>query len=559
MTGSSTASVADSHITRASLRTLDKERIRQKALFLNMKEKLRMSMCVRIQKVCKKPPAAAQTLATQVIEALQQQGASSNLTDAELQRLVGQFSRGQSSTASVSATEAKVMTPAREAKAETPKSSKSKARKASKQGSRTPSPAPLPAESIYVTESQLQQASVGFVLPPRKSPKKHKQDDIWNTLVQIQSLEEASEAQAKLQQKVKQKSTWSEELQAQVDDKLRRKDLEAQDNQKYFEESMHKLARMNDAERAKEIDRVARAKEQNRIQEEQRQYKLQKKLAEETARRQAEARMAETIAKQKADDEAKEAARKQAEKIKMARVLEENDAQLRKKQLMVAADRELEMKLASDYVAMEERKDAQRQKGLEELSKKIQAKMKFFDDTSKAETDIRNKEDEMRIRRYQEEYERRQAEIDDKKREEAMRRNHEQQAYLKQQMQLKKERERLEKEDYDKQADMWRVDRERAEQRQRLLDQQRATKNQLQQSWLQQQIRAKEEKDLEADHTPLEVQLNQTLLHKLGKLPAVATATRQRSRELSDRERVADAKRAPPKKDPRLKPASCKS
>ncbi|KDO25854.1 hypothetical protein SPRG_08797 [Saprolegnia parasitica CBS 223.65] len=556
MTGSSTVSVAE---TRASMRTLDKERIRQRALYLNMKEKLRMSICVRIQKQCKKPPALASELASQILETLQKQGASSNLTDAELQRLVQTLCKpGASSSALAPASAPKASTPPgpaepMEAPVEKPKSQK-KARKpqSSKEG--------LP-DSIYVTESQLQQASIGFVLPPRKSPKKHKQDDIWNALVKIQNLEEVNEAESKMKKKVAMRSSWSHELQSQVDAKQMVKQAEAQDNQKYFEETMRKLERMNDAERAKELDRIARAKEQNKIQEEQRQYKLEKKRAEVAARHEAEVRMAEAIAKQKADDEAKDAARKQAEKLKMARVLEENEAQLQKKANAKAADRELEVKLAHDYVKMEEAKEAQRQHDLDALSKKIQAKMKFFDDTSKAETDMRNKEDEMRILRYQEDYERRQAEVDEKKRQDAIRRNHDQQHYLKQQMQLKKERERLEKEDYDKQADLWRADREKDEKRQRQVDMQRAAKNQLQQAILKQQMVAKEEEALLADHTTLEVQLNQTLLQKLEKLATVADATRQRSRELDARERASDAKQRAKKvkgPDPRLQPASRK-
>ncbi|EQC41095.1 hypothetical protein SDRG_02145 [Saprolegnia diclina VS20] len=556
MTGSSTVSVAD---TRASMRTLDKERIRQRALYLNMKEKLRMSICVRIQKQCKKPPALASELASQILETLQKQGASSNLTDAELQRLVQTLCKRGASSLSVP----KASTPPGpaepvEAPLEKPKSQK-KTRKSN--GSKD-EPRPLPAaDSIYVTESQLQQASIGFVLPPRKSPKKHKQDDIWNALVQIQNLEEVHDAESKMKKKVAMRSSWSHDLQSQVDAKQMAKQAEAQDNQKYFEETMRKLERMNDAERAKELDRIARAKEQNKIQEEQRQYKLEKKRTEVAARHEAEVRMAEAIAKQKADDEAKDAARKQAEKLKMARVLEENEAQLRKKANAMAADRELEVKLAHDYVKMEEAKEAQRQQNLDALSKKIQAKMKFFDDTSKAETDMRNKEDEMRILRYQEDYERRQAELDDKKRQDAMRRNHDQQQYLKQQMQLKKERERLEKEDYDKQADLWRADREKDEKRQRQVDIQRAAKNQLQQAILKQQMLAKEEEALLADHTTLEVQLNQTLLHKLEKLATVADATRQRSRELVAREKASDAKQRAKKVqglDPRLQPASRK-
>jgi hypothetical protein len=50
-----------------------------------------------------------------------------------------------------------------------------------------------------MTEAQIQQASLGFVLPPRVSPKKNKKGDIWNEIVQFQGLEEAKEAEKKVE------------------------------------------------------------------------------------------------------------------------------------------------------------------------------------------------------------------------------------------------------------------------------------------------------------------------------------------------------------------------
>ncbi|OQR96907.1 trichohyalin, partial [Thraustotheca clavata] len=415
--------------SRASMRTLDKEKIRQRALYLNMKEKLRMSICVRIQKQCRKTPAQAQILAQQVLESVQTNGLSSNLSDSELEQLVRQLSRpGQEPPKEK--TPQKEMTPKKDA---TPPASGKKSRK-SLLHDKKHTGVPPPIESVYVTESQLQQASVGFVLPPRKSPQKHKQDDIWNTLIQV---------------KVKQRSSWNEELNAQVQDKLRRKSVKNHEDQKYYEETMQKLEQMNQEERTKELDRIVRAKEQNKIQEEQRQYKMAKKQLELETRRQAELHMAEAVTQQKAHEEAKEIARKEAEKIKMERVLKENEALLEKKRQIKQEDRELELKLADDYIKMEEKKDAMRQHGLDELSKKIQAKMKFFDDTSKAEIDMKNKQEEIRILRYQQDYDQKQAQLDEKKREDAIKRNHDQQEYLKQQMKLKKERERQEKEYID--------------------------------------------------------------------------------------------------------------
>ncbi|RHY33322.1 hypothetical protein DYB32_001721 [Aphanomyces invadans] len=261
---------------------------------------------------------------------------------------------------------------------------------------------------------------------------------------------------------------------------------------------------------------------------------------------------------------------------KMAKVLLENSEQLNIKKQLKQADRELELKLAEDYIRMEERKETLRQKGLEDLSMRIQAKMKFFDDTSKAEMDMKNKEDELRVLRYQADYEKKQMELEAKKKHDAAERNQAQQEYLKAQIKLKKDRESHEKEsvnaiqgrsdcaacrEYNKQADMWRNEREANEKKERLLQQQRAHKNQMQQNWLKQQIEAKEQQLLKADHTNLEVQINQSLLQKVNEMKhsdavsTVAGKTRQRSRELHDVEKRTDSRKL---KDPRLKPTTRK-
>ncbi|KAG9412548.1 hypothetical protein AC1031_015458 [Aphanomyces cochlioides] len=563
MTGSSTRSMADSQVTRASLRTLDKERIRQKALYLNMKEKLRMSVCVRIQKVCKKNSQVAQELSHKVMEHFRENGMTTNLSDADLISLVKSLSLSNSAK-DVPHEESNDPSAAIKVASGKPKSG-SKGKAPNSRDSRKKPASQGDNESAYLTEAQAQQKSVGFVLPPKISPKKHKQGDIWNDLVQYQGIVEVQEAQSKLSMKAKRRMEWSSELDAQVAEKERRRIENAAEDGKYFEESLKKMEKMDIQEAEKERFRMERVKEQNKIQEQQRQAKLKKKEAEAEAQRQADHRLAETIAQRKAEDEAKEIARKEAEKVKMAQVLKENAEQLMAKKQMKMADRELEVKLAEDYIKMEEHKDFMRLKGLEEMSKKIQAKMKYFDDTSKAEMEMKNKEEELRILRYQSEYDKRSMELDEKKKRDAMERNHAQQEYLKAQIKLKKDKERQEKEEYNKQAEMWRKEREAEERKERLLQQQLASKNQMQQNWLRKQMEAKEKQALEADHTSLEMQLNQSLLRKVHELKQelqandtnpsnVAAKTRQRSRELHEREKN-EARKA---KDPRLKPATRK-
>ncbi|CAK4154059.1 unnamed protein product [Aphanomyces euteiches] len=562
MTGSSTQSMADSQVTRTSLRTLDKERIRQKALYLNMKEKLRMSVCVRIQKVCKKNPQVAQQLSHKVMEHFRENGMTTNLSDADLISLVKSLSLSNSAK---DVPHEESNDPSAFIKVASGKPKIGSKEKAPNSRDRKKPASQGDNESAYLTEAQAQQMSVGFVLPPKISPKKHKQGDIWNDLVKYQGIVEVQEAQSKLSMKAKRRMEWSSELDAQVAEKERRRIENAAEDGKYFEESLKKMEKMDIQEAEKERFRMERVKEQNKIQEQQRQAKLKKKEAEAEAQRQADLRLAETIAQRKAEDEAKEIARKEAEKVKMAQVLKENAEQLLAKKQIKMADRELEVKLAEDYIKMEERKDFMRLKGLEEMSKKIQAKMKYFDDTSKAEMEMKIKEEELRILRYQSEYDKRSIELDEKKKRDAMERNHAQQEYLKAQIKLKKDKERQEKEEYNKQADMWRKEREAEERKERLLQQQLASKNQMQQNWLRKQMEAKEKQALEADHTSLEMQLNQSLLRKVHELKQelqandtnpsnVAAKTRQRSRELHEREKN-EARKA---KDPRLKPATRK-
>jgi hypothetical protein len=82
-----------------------------------------------------------------------------------------------------------------------------------------------------------------------------------------------------------QKEKWSNELKIQVAEKEKRKNIDENENMVYFQDSMTRLEKMNEAEAEKERRRIERAKEQNRIQEEQRKYKMKKKQAEADARR----------------------------------------------------------------------------------------------------------------------------------------------------------------------------------------------------------------------------------------------------------------------------------
>jgi len=88
----------------------------------------------------------------------------------------------------------------------------------------------------------------------------------------------------------------------------------------------------------------------------------------------------------------------------MKKILKDNEIHLENKKLQKKNEKLLEMKLADEYIQMEIKKDNERKKYLDDLSKKIQLKMKYFDDTSKADQLAKEKEEEKRILKYQNDY-----------------------------------------------------------------------------------------------------------------------------------------------------------
>ncbi|RHY33323.1 hypothetical protein DYB32_001720 [Aphanomyces invadans] len=166
---------------------------------MKMKEKLRMSMCVRIQKLAKKSPQVAQNLSINILAHLQQNALSTQVSDDQLVALVRQWSHQASQT-----------------DGEKP---------SSKHGA-------TGIDDSHQTEK------------PR-----------------------------------------SRKLEAQIAAKQLRQHERSVEDEKYFEESMKNLQRLNEIEEEKERRRIERAKEQNVIQEEQRQFKLKKKQEELNARR----------------------------------------------------------------------------------------------------------------------------------------------------------------------------------------------------------------------------------------------------------------------------------
>ncbi|TMW59481.1 hypothetical protein Poli38472_004550 [Pythium oligandrum] len=558
--GSDTQSI----MSMTSVRTVDREKLRDKARQMQMRDNLRLMLCARIQQTLKKSPKVAEELAGAVLRAQQQRGLGMELSDDELRRTVEEICGRRQEQKHIAASarndpdetlrgnQHQIALDKRSGRRSSSGTKDSSARShgsgegaSGRRGTKSSSKnrikeseaSPTADEdNVYMTQSQLQQLSTGFRLPPKVSPKKEKGNGIWEEIVKFSSVEEQLEAERRTAAKENARHFISSKLEEQVHD--RRQQLEAQRKaaQEEHERTIARVRAQEEEERAKERKRLEMAQQLTQIQTEQRRVKAQQQERERQAKKAQEIKMAETLRKQMEDERARDQARKETEKQRIMRVLQDNQEELRRKQQLKEQERDLEVKLAEDYVKMEESKEAARRKHLEDMAANVKARMKFFGDTAKADMDAKAREEEQRVLKYQEEYARQQAEAERKKKEEAERRNQQQQEQLRQQMQEKRAREAAVKTDLNKQAELWRQERIEAERKEKLMQQQRAMRNHSQQDVLKQQIREKETRSLEADQSLLEVQLNAKLLEKIhkqvGNGASVVSETQNRSREV---------------------------
>jgi hypothetical protein len=568
---SSRTSDVQSLASMSTVRTVDRERLRDKARQLQMKESLRLAMCARLQQKLRKSPKVAEEMASEVLRILKQRGLPTvDVSDATLAEIVNELTtRRQEQLTLAAQTTIRVSTHNQEQLEPSPptnlrlpqdrtserRSVKSKERSnnnsvrhakgdsrgrgASMTGgitSRT-----LADDDRYLSEAQLQQKSVGFSLPPRVSPKKERDNGIWEEIVKFSSVEEQLEAQRAKERKLRERRDYTSKLEAQVSHKRSTKQQEREHSAEFHRQTLEKINQADEEERRKEQERLEREHQLIAIQTQQRLTKHAQLERESAIKKAQEHQAAEMLEKQRKDDLAREKARKDAEKRRVEQVFLENEAQLEQKRQHQARERELEIKLAGDYIAMEKRKDDARRQQMEAMAENIKKKMKIFDDTAKASTDAKAREEDERVQRYQQEYTRKQNEDDRKRRADAEARSLAQQEYLRVQMQEKKEREEALKQDLNKQADLWKQERLEAERREKLAKQQRAMRNRSQQDVLLQQMREREQRSLQADQTHLEVQLNARLLQKIHKQAGAAQSqaedvvceTQNRSREVS--------------------------
>lgn len=528
----------------STARTADRERLRDKARRLQMHENLRLAVCARLQQQLRKPPRLADELATPVLLELRRRGLGADASDAELAAVVRDLSaQPRRHDFGPHAQPTAREEPQTEKKASGRRSSDSsknrlmrkqpaKGAPSNNDAGKGPFVTDKPEADAYVTETQLQQRSTGFSLPPRVSPKRERDSGIWEQIVKFSSVEEQREAERKRALREQQREELSVKLAAQLEAKQQQKQQERQLSAEFHRQTVERLRSQDELERNKERDRLERAKALTQIQKQQRDTKAQQVEREKDLRRQQEERAAALLRKQREDDQARERARKEAEKKRVELVQAENEQQLARKREEREREHARDMQLAEQYVKMEEAKEAARRAQLDALAQSIQKKMKVFDDTAKADMDSRAKEEEERVRKYQREYAEQQAQREREKKEQAEERSLAQQEFLRKQMTDKRAREEDAKREMNKQAELWKQERVEAERRERLAAQQRNARNHSQQEVLREQIREREARSLAADQSALELQLNAGLLDKIHRQSGVVSDTQSRSRQV---------------------------
>ncbi|RLN98795.1 hypothetical protein BBJ28_00024111, partial [Nothophytophthora sp. Chile5] len=409
----------------SSVRTVDRERLRDKARQLQMKESLRLAMCARLQQQLRKTPKVAEEMASEVLRVLAQRGLpSAELSDTALADIVHELTtrrQEQLSLAADTARKAAHQSPQQldpsgsaanlripQERTSGRRSSKSNERSSNNSGrqlkggsrGRGASVAGTSrvggADETYLTEAQLQQKSTGFYMPPRVSPKKERDNGIWEEIVKFSSVEEQLEAQRLKERKLRERREFKATLEDQVKQKRHATQQEREHSAEYHRQTLERLREAEDEERRKEQGRLEREQDLIVIQTQQRLTKQQQLERQRAVKKAQEQQAAEMLRLQKQADVAREQTRKEAEKRRVAQVLLENEAQLERKRLQQMLERELEVKLAGDYIAMEQRKDEARKQQLATMAENIQKKMKIFDDTAKATTAVKEREEDER-------------------------------------------------------------------------------------------------------------------------------------------------------------------
>nr|CCA25740.1 trichohyalinlike protein putative [Albugo laibachii Nc14] len=505
---------------------------------------MQRQLCARIQRVLKKSPNVAERLALQILQDHAQQGTASEKSIMEVDD--EKFCALVRSIASV---------PCRNARSCTslPTDGEIRARTQQKSWS-TDRPEPRDLEEkphwdeddVYISQAHLQQRSIGFTMTPTTRSRNRNSPNIWEDIVKYNSVMEQQERQDLKDRKMRNTSILSKELEHQVRQKQKESKVQEEENTRFHKQQLHFIEQQEVQEQKKALDRLLDIKELAKSQEMQLREKAVQKKKNLEHKKELEMRAVQRIQEEKRALEEREIAKRKAQKEQSVHVYQENQLTLSRKHSEKLKEKANDIKLAQEYIQMEERRDQQRKEHLESLSNSIKARMKMYDDTAKRDIEIKSKEEEQRLQQYQLQHAQQQAALEADEIQKRKLRNTAQKKILRLQVLEKKEREDRDRKDFDTQAIIWRQQQEEMELEEIAKKQKRKIDNKSQQDKLREQMLQKEKRQNWADQTLVEVQLNRPILEKIYHssqivqkiAQAVALETRDRSWQLRRHEAV---------------------
>jgi len=365
------------------------------------------------------------------------------------------------------------------------------------------------------TQRAAEQMGDGLNLLPQPNRVKADSKDIWNEISEFNRAQQEMDRVQGAQKKKAQTRKWQGELQFQMQEAANQKKKEEDDMRNYARQKAQELEKWKRQEQQKAQSQRDANLQQKRLQDQQRRLQDEQKAREERQRQADDQRQMNILKKQMQDDIEKDRQRKMAEKAKMERVKIENQANLKVKMKKKEEEQHYAMKLAADYEAMENKKEADRAANLKAMSDRIQAKMNQGASVI-AEQDNRERDNEERAKREQAKYNKQREAEESRRRKAAKERTETQLTVLKKQVREREDKLAAEQREMLDQASIWKHqvdDYDKAEEKKLKNAKQR---NKSQQKWLERQIIEKSKGGSLADQSALELQMNRGILNKIG-------------------------------------------
>lgn len=534
---------------RSTENSLSKESLREKAQRAQLQSVTQRKLCARIQRVLKKNPAVAERLAIQILQDHTKKGKASERCniDSFLEIDDDKFAavvRSMGSARCQSVRSCSSLPTEREVRESTQQNAWTTGRPESRQSLKEETK--WDEDDVYISQTQLQQRSVGFPTAFNTRSRNRKIPNIWNDIVKYNAAMEQQERQGLKEIKVRNTATLSKELEQQVNQKKHQIQAQEEENTQFYKQQLQFIEQQEVQDQKEAKERLRGMKEVAKRQELQRREKALQQKKNLERKKELEIRAIQRIQEEKKALEEREQAKKQEQKEQSLHVYRENQLSLSRKHSEKLKDKENDIKLAQEYIKMEERRDRQRKDHLESLSNNIKARMKMYDNTAKIELQIRSKKEEELLQQYQLQYGQQQAALEEDDVRKKKLRNEAQKKHLRLQVLEKKEREQKEREEFNTQAIVWKHQQREMEIEERTKKQKRIIDGKLQQEKLWEQMSQKDKKQNWADQTLVEVQLNRSILEKIYQssqivqtiAQAVALETRDRSRELRLKEAI---------------------